>query len=227
MIKKGKIFVIEGTDASGKETQANLIVARLNSEGISSEVMSFPRYDTPTGNLLRRYLGKPPYTQEFGPSNNVNPKIASCLYAVDRYASIKDMEAIVSKGNNLFLNRYVESNMGHQGGKIADKDERSNFVSWLEELEYGNFGLPRPDKVFFLYMPLEVAIELRKGRVGEADGHESNPSHLRNAEQSYLELSERFNWTRVDCAPDKTLSSLRKREDISEEIYEHVINSLF
>lgn len=224
--KRGKIFVIEGTDASGKETQTNLIVDRLARECVPVASMSFPRYDTPTGNLLKRYLGKPPYEQQFGPANSVNPKIASTWYALDRYDATLEMQLITSSGRHLFLNRYVESNMGHQGGKIHDSAERAAFISWLEELEYGNFNLPRPDKVIFLYMPLEVAVELRKGRSEKADGHESDVNHLRNAERTYLELAQRFNWTQINCAPDKTLASLRTREDIAEEVYQNIIKSL-
>lgn len=218
MIKRGSLFVIEGTDASGKETQTNRIVERLTERGIKVSSVGFPRYDTPTGNLLKRYLGKSPYGQEFGPANEVNPRLASALYAVDRFAAAPEILAQLDSGVHVFANRYVESNMGHQGGKIRDHKERQDFITWLEELEYENFQLPRPKAVVFLYMPYEVAVSLREGRGGIADGHESNPEHLRNAEQAYLELAQRFNWLRVNCAPDKTRSSLKSIEAITDEI---------
>jgi dTMP kinase len=219
MFKRGRIFVVEGTDCSGKGTQTDLLVARLKAENILCHKMSFPRYDTPTGDMLKRYLGKPPYQQEFGPSDKVNPKLASVLYAEDRYATRGEMLEIINNGIHLILDRYVESNMGHQGGKIRNPKERLEFIKWLDNLEYGTFELPRPDKVIFLYMPHQVAIELKKSRPGEADGHEANPEHLRNAEENYLQLANLFGWKRIDCAPDGTIKSLRTREDISKEVY--------
>ena len=29
-------------------------------------------------------------------------------------------------------------------------DEKEKFLTWLSDLEYGLFGIPKPDKVFFL-----------------------------------------------------------------------------
>src|SRR3989344_3618289 len=110
MDKRGKLFVIEGTDASGKETQTNRIVERLRQEGANVKSFSFPRYETPTGNILKRYLGKPPYEQEFGSANAVDPKIASTWYALDRWAAAPEIRFALADGKNVFCNRYVESN---------------------------------------------------------------------------------------------------------------------
>jgi len=48
----GKIITIEGTDGSGKETQSKLLVDKLNSLGFKTEMMSFPRYETPMGRII-------------------------------------------------------------------------------------------------------------------------------------------------------------------------------
>ncbi len=222
MAKRGKLFVIEGTDASGKETQTLKLIERLSAENIPCETMSFPRYNTPTGKIVARYLGKESFEQEFGPSDSVNPKLASILYAEDRFFAKPEMEVILNSGSNLILNRYVESNMGHQGGKIHHTNERKKFFMWLDELEYRNFGLPKPDKVIFLYMPYRVGMELKKGRPGKADGHENNPEHLRNAERVYLQLARMYNWARVDCTFNRTIETLKTREKIAEEVFEIV-----
>lgn len=221
-VKRGRIFVIEGTDCSGKGTQTQLLYERLMKEGLPCFKMGFPRYETPTGDMLKRYLGKEPYTQEFGPSDSVNPRLASVLYAEDRFAAKPQILELINSGKHLVLDRYVESNMGHQGGKIKDPAERATFISWLEELEYGTFGLPKPDKVIFLYMPHQVAIELKEGRPGKADGHEANPEHLKNAEKNYLELAARFGWTKIDCAPDGTRASLRTKPGVAEEVFQTI-----
>jgi len=222
-MKRGKIFVIEGTDCSGKATQTKMLLERLRADNIPCETLSFPRYDTPTGDIIKRYLGKDGYQQEFGPAVDVPPKIASVLYAEDRYAAKPLIEQIINSGKHLILDRWVEANMGHQGGKIA-KEKREEFFKWVDELEYGTFQLPRPNLVFFLYMPHQIGIELKKGRPGEADGHESNLDHLREAEKAYIQLANIFSWKRIDCTSDGTIRTLRSPEDISNEVYKNVIN---
>jgi dTMP kinase len=191
---------------------------RLNSEGVPCKIMSFPRYETPTGNIIKRYLGRDGYAQEFGEATRLDPKVASVFYAQDRLAAKPYIEKIIKSGKNFILDRYVESNMAHQGGKLPDR-EREGFFTWLNELEYGTFQLPKPDMVIFLYMPHKAGMELKKGRPGEADGHESSIDHLRNTEKTYLQLAKMFRWKKINCTQGETIDTLRTREDISEEVY--------
>jgi len=224
-MQRGKLIVIEGSDCSGKTTQINLLIGRFKQDGIDFEIFDFPDYTTPTGRVVKMYLNN-----KFGPANTIHPKIASLFYAQDRYSQKKLIEEALDKGKIVILDRYVESNMGHQGGKIRDKLEREEFFKWLEEIEYGNFALPKPDAVIFFYLPFEVGQILKKGRAGEAerkeDGHEDNLEHMKNAEEAYLHLSDFYNWIKIECAHDRTITSLRKPEDIAKEVYEKV-SSLF
>ena len=56
---RGKLIVIEGTDCSGKETQAKLLVNKLKELNIPAQKLSFPNYNTPTGKIIGScYLGK-------------------------------------------------------------------------------------------------------------------------------------------------------------------------
>lgn len=215
----GKLIVIEGTDCSGKETQSKRLSDRLWKDGFINKLCSFPAYNSPAGNIIKRYLGKPPYQQEFGPCDDIAPKIASTWYALDRKDAAEGIMYNLGNGYHVICNRYAESNMAHQGGKIKDAREREELIKWLEELEYESLKIPRADLVIFLHMPHQVAEELRKSRGGDADGHERNPEHLRNAEKVYLELADKFKWQRVDCAPDGTRASLKTIEQIGDEVY--------
>jgi dTMP kinase len=231
MEKRGKLIIVEGTDCSGKATQTQKLIERVEGLEIPCTHLTFPRYDTVTGKIVGMcYLGKDlgqanPRSWFWSPTE-VDPKIASAFYAVDRYAASFGMRMALEKGKNIICDRYVESNMGHQGGKIKDPDERKKFIRWLEKLEYELYELPRPDGVIFLYMPYQVGMELKKGRAGMADAHEANPEHLRNAEEAYLQLAEMYDWIKIDCAPDKTRGSLRSVEDIGEEVFEKAMKIL-
>jgi dTMP kinase len=50
--------------------------------------------------------------------------------------------------------------MIHQAGKISDKKQRDEFLDWLEELEYGIFGIPKPDKTIFLNVSPQMSQKL-------------------------------------------------------------------
>ncbi len=218
------LIVFEGTDFSGKSTQINLLLKRFDEKGISYRVLDFPNYSTPTGQIVRRYLDN-----EFGSANNVPAKIASIFFAEDRFASKPIIEKSLNEVDVTILDRYVESNMGHQGGKIRNPEERKAFFEWLNELEYGNFKLPKPDAVIFLYMPHLMGLKLKEERIrksenhpGKEDGHEASIEHLKNAEESYLQLADLYGWIKIDCAPDGTFNSLRTPEDISQEVFKKV-----
>ena len=225
----GKIIAIEGTDCSGKETQSRMIVDRLNLEGIPSQRMSFPRYDTPTGRIIAQaYLGKTGSWGEdkawFGDADSLDPLVASLYYAGDRRAALPEIKTIVNSGTNLFLDRWSWANMAHQGGKIQDKAERQRMFMFISKLEYEMLGLPSPYKTVFLYMPYGVAVELRKGRKESGDLHELNEQHLRHAENAYLDLLNIYgdNWKKIDCAPGGNIWSLKSPEEINNEVYDVV-----
>ena len=224
---KGKIIVIEGTDCSGKETQASLLVQRLRRSGRKIERFSFPAYDTPTGRIVGGdYLGKKHLGEGYFPEGaaNVDPKVACLYYAADRRYNIGKINELLDQGFDVVLDRYVESNMGHQGGKIFDKEERLKLYEDLANLEYGFLELPRPDVTIFLYVPYQKVAELEKGRPEPEDQHEASLLHIRNAEHAYLELAEIHQYKKIDCVTKK--GKLRDIEDIHEEVYKLVCDVL-
>ena len=121
----------------------------------------------------------------------------------------------LEQGYFVILDRYVTSNLAHQGGKILDKDERFYIYQWIDKLEYWLLELPKPDKTIFLHVPYDFAKELKKNRK-ETDIHENSEEHLKNAEKAYIELSELYNWDKIECIKDNKLTTI---EDISNEIY--------
>lgn len=220
-MNKGRIIVIEGTDCSGKETQSRLLEKKLKEENIKCVSFSFPRYDTPTGKIVGgAYLGKKEIGESFfeNEKEELDPKIASLYYAADRKYNIGKVLDYVEKGYIVILDRYVTSNLAHQGGKIDNKDERFYIYQWIDKLEYWLLELPKPDKTIFLHMPYDYAKELQKNRTS-LDIHEKNEKHLRNAERAYVELSQLYGWDTVECVKD---NKIRTIEDINLEVYKIV-----
>lgn len=224
---KGKIIVIEGTDCSGKETQTSLLVQRLKKMGRKIERISFPDYDSPTGKIVGGpYLGKKYICEGYFPENacNVDPKVASLYYAADRRYHRDIILDYINNGVDVVLDRYVESNMGHQGGKLFDKEERLKLYEELANLEYGFLELPKPDFTIFLYVPYKKVAELKNGRTEPGDQHEANPIHIRNAEHAYLELAEIHDYKCIECIDSK--GKLRDIESIQDDVFKIVCDEL-
>ena len=213
-----KLILIEGTDCSGKETQTKKVIERLNDEDIKSIYFGFPNYNSPTGKIVGGpYLGKPAISECVFPEGaaNVPPKVASLYYAADREYNIGKVKEYLNEGFNVFLDRYVVSNMAHQGGKIEDEVERKKMYKWLEDLEYGLLELPRPDLTIFLHMPYKYSLILKSGREEALDEHERSENHLINAEKAYLELSELYGFDVIECVKDGNIRSI---DDINDEL---------
>jgi len=217
-MSRGKLIVIEGTDCSGKGTQSEILYNKLIEDGYNVFKTSFPMYDSPTGKIVGGpYLGKESITKGWFSegANNVPAKVASLYYAADRLYNIDIINDHLNNGDIVILDRYVTSNMGHQADKIKDKKERLEMFRWLEKLEFDLLELPKPDIKLFLHMPYVYSKNLQKNRE-ELDEHEKSKENIINAENAYLELSDIYNFTKIECIKH---DNLRTIEDISIEIY--------
>jgi dTMP kinase len=196
---KGKIITIEGPDAAGKKTQTKFLIEDLRRLGYSVETMSFPRYDTPTGMKVRAYLNG-----EYGSLSEVDPKFALRLYAEDRLAALPTFSKWLHEGKIVVFDRYIESNLGHQGAKFSDPGERKKMIEYIIDLECGEMGLPPSDLVLYLSLPLDYmlsAMTSDERRKDVKDIHEGDKGHLIAAKETYDMLAKGKNWVTIDCAP--------------------------
>ena len=212
----GKLIVFEGTDGSGKSTQFELLAKRLETEGTAFHRLRFPQYEEPSSALIRMYLGG-----AFGDDPEaVNAYAASTFYAVDRYASYQRVWKDYYQGGGLVVSdRYTTSNAVHQGSKVPE-GERAEFFRWLYDLEYDRMGLPRPDLVVLLDMPVELSEQLMRKREQstgtQADIHERDEDYLKKCRDVALHAAKYYGWQTVSCAKD---GAIRSVEDIHEEVY--------
>lgn len=223
---KGKLIVIEGTDCSGKETQAKLLADCIKKIGKRVERFSFPNYNSPTGKIIGGpYLGKDYICEGWFPegSTMVDPKVSSLYYAADRKYNIDKIIYLLDQGVNVILDRYIHSNMAHQGCKYTSKEERLSMYKWLETLEFELLDLPQPDIKIFLHMPLEAAEILKKNRIESLDQNERDKEYLHRAETSYQEVADVYNFKTIECSIN---NEPREILDISKEVCDYVINQL-
>ena len=223
---KGNLIVIEGTDCSGKETQSNLLIEKLKSDGIRIEKFSFPNYNSPTGKIIGGpYLGKSYICDGWFPEGapNVDPKVSALYYAADRLYNIDKIKFLLDNGVNVILDRYVYSNMAHQGGKLDKADDRHAMYDWLDNLEFNLLELPKPDISVFLHMPFEFSLILKRNREEDMDQNEKDKNHLINAENAFIELAKKYDFYTIQCNDGDRIKTI---EEINEDLYNYVSNKI-
>jgi dTMP kinase len=225
-MKKGKLIVIDGADGSGKATQGEILLKRLKKEGYKVKTLDFPQYEKNFfGGLIGQCLAG-----EYGDFIAIDPHIVSTLYAADRFESKPMLEKWLKQGYVVVLDRYVSANQIHQGGKIVDDRKQKAFLGWLDEMEFGVFGLPRPDGIVYLDVPLEVSdtllkqgkkgLSVNRAAKGKIDLAESNRKHLEDSRMSALKIVKRGNrWHRIACAPK---GEMLPREAVADQVWDIV-----
>ena len=212
---RGTLIVLEGTDGSGKATQAKLLLRELAARGVNCREIDFPRYGSPFAEPANLYL----HGALGGRPGDVNACAASVMFAVDRFASYKeDWGGFYEAGGVVVANRYTTSNAVHQASKLRPEERRS-FLDWLFDLEYRRLGLPEPDRVLYLDMPTEAANRLMRRREAEtntaADIHEQDGEYLRRCRACAGEIARAQGWAVVNCAEG---GAPRTPEDIHREV---------
>ena len=188
---RGKFIVFEGIDGAGKSTQLKLLTTHLKKEGYKVKILDFPQYGKKSAGMVEEYLAG-----TFGSLKEVGPYEASIFYAVDRYDMSFQIREWLKQRIIVVSDHYVGSNIGHQGSKIANRGERAKYFKWLFDLEYGILKIPKPDKIFFLNIPAEIAQKLcnnsERRKKKKSDLHEENLEHLKNASLSYLHAASLY-----------------------------------
>jgi len=213
------LIVLEGLDGSGKSTQLALLRDWLLSQGMEPVTIKLPDYEDDSSLLVRQYLAG-----RFGSQpGDVNAYAASLFYAVDRYVNFKLKWAEEYQAGRVILaDRYTTSNAYHQATKLPAQ-EWPAFFAWLEDIEYGKLGIPKPDLVFFLDMPPEVSRTLISARYegdeARRDIHEADFGYLARCREAALAACEAMGWQKIACANNDTPFTVK---EIHERIREHI-----
>lgn len=218
------IFIdLEGLDGSGKTTQTELICKRLEADGINYRQIKLPDYESDSSILVRKYLAG-----DFGKNaGDVNSYAASVLYAADRFASYTEKWGEdYRNGKLIFADRYTPANALYQMTKLK-KSEWDSFLEWLFDFEYEKIGIPAPDKVIFLDMPVEVSQRLMTSRYGgdesKKDVHEANVEFLNACREAALYAADKYSWSVVQCAENGEPLPI---ETINDKVYEILLDTL-
>jgi len=213
----GKLIALEGIDGSGKGTQLEMLARALASRRISFSRISFPRYEGFFGRLVARFLNG-----DFGELSSVDPHFSALVYAGDRLEAKHAIEANLAAGRIVLADRYIGSNLAHQGAR-ALREGRASFLEWLKQLEYEIYALPQEDLVIYLRVPAEEAQRLvgqkaaRDYTTLRRDILEADLAHLKAASEVYDELAGQPSWVTIECF-DPAKRALRSADSIHREL---------
>ncbi len=195
----GRMIVIEGLDGSGKATQAEMLSQYLEDKGYATYALDLPYYNDPSSTLVKMYLNG-----ELGDKpSDVNAYAASTFYAVDRYASFKKhWEKEYNSDKITVANRYTTSNASHQMTKLSEK-EWDAYLQWLFDFEYNKIGIPEPDCVIYLDMPVDISQKLLLKRYSgdeeKKDVHERDVQYLVSCHKAAVYAAEKLGWEVIKC----------------------------
>ncbi|GEM_PF-21119 len=219
-LKTGHLIALEGIDGTGKGTQARLLAEALERRGVRVRPFSFPAYgETLAGGLIGTYLNG-----GLGDPRSIDSRLTAMLYAVDRFELRGRLAEALEAGETVICDRYVGSNMAHQVARASPRN-RPAVRRFIESLEFDVLGLPRPELVILLDMPVSLAQsrvlkkDARQYTRRKLDANEADLRHLKCALAEYrFQVRNTPGWRRIP-----TVSGRRERS--REEIHEDVLNA--
>jgi len=217
MSPPGKLIAVEGIDGSGKRTQVDLLAKALAERGYSVYSTGFPQYDSWFGRMAGQFLNG-----DFGDVNALDARLASLLYAGDRFEAKPKLEAALAVGQIVLADRYIASNLAHQGARV-EPAKRAEFIEWLKHLEYEIYGLPPESLVLYLRVPAVQAQQLvklkalRSYTTAKHDILEANLRHLETAAEIYDDLAKQAPWATIQCF-DSAANAMRPTDEIAAEV---------
>lgn len=221
----GLFIAIEGSDGCGKQTQTKALIERLEADERPTLKLDFPRYDEASSFFVRKYLAG-----DYGSIDEIDEKTASLFFALDRYDAKAHIHKALETNTIVITDRFVASNLAHQGAKIANDTDRKEFFSWIHHLEFEILKIPEPDLNLILDIPVEISQGLIQDRAkqdqSKLDIHETDETQQTRSRQIYRELCEHFpdKFIYINCLnSDLKLSSA---EEIHDLIFQEVKNYL-
>ncbi|MGY4710186.1 dTMP kinase [Mycolicibacterium sp. CBM1] len=181
------LIVIEGLDGAGKRTLTQGLQRAFEESGRSVTTLAFPRY----GESVHADLASEALHGRHGDLASSVYAMAT-LFALDRAGAKERLAALSGEYDVVILDRYVASNAAYSAARLH-QDAAGEVVAWVGELEYGRFGLPRPDRQILLDASVELAAQRAKQRAEQdadraRDVYERDDGLQRRTGAVYAEL---------------------------------------
>jgi dTMP kinase len=170
------LIAVEGIDQSGKKTQTELLVKKLKGKGISTIKISFPDYETPVGQLIKKILSN---------EIQVSFEVKHMLYSANKWELKPKIEELIEQKYTIVFDRYYQSNWAYGlANNLA--------IDWLESLDR---DLPHTNLTIVLDLPPNVSL---KRKEQNRDIHEKDLEYLLRVRKCFIKLANENKWVIVD-----------------------------
>lgn len=178
----GHLIAFEGLDQSGKQTQAERLLAAFRAAGHRCEFLTFPTYDTAIGDEIDKALhGQRDY----------QPDTLQLLYIANRFEFKPKIESWLEAGTMVVCDRYLASSIAYGEAQGVD-------AAWLAEIQR---LLPQPSLTILLDIPPDASLNRKKAA---RDKFERDLPMLGRVRESYLRQAGRASdWIRLEGHQDK------------------------
>lgn len=177
----GHLIAFEGLDQSGKQTQAERLLAALRATGRHAEFLTFPEYTTKIGAEIGHALqGERDY----------QPDTLQLLYIANRFEFRPRILHWLEAGTIVVCDRYLASSIAYGEAQGVD-------VAWLSEIQK---FLPQPSLTIFLDMSPAVSLTRKKA---DRDKFERDLPLLGRVRDSYQRQAAQRDWLRIDAEQDR------------------------
>jgi thymidylate kinase len=237
----GNFIVIEGPDASGKETQTGLLTEWLRDSAYSNidpetenEIIDkMPgKYPDPSAEKVKDNiesgvwrLSFPTYSQtpggrvvqtylngDLGDREGLEMKEIVDIFAADRKQFRLIIKEFLSKGGIIICDRYREANLIHQ--LVGFEDEE--WEKKLKDFKSIDADLPDAELIFYLDISPEEALERMSDK--DKDMHELDDSYMKKSNLNGRKVAEYEGWEIVDGERSKEEVFKSLKEIIDSEI---------
>lgn len=210
------VLTIEGLDGCGKATQTETLFKKLQLVKRVTHKVSFPNYESESSALVKMHLSSKVH------KGKENAYAVSSFFAVDRYLSyVNYWKKFYENGHLIIADRYTTSNAIYQLSNL-ENNEWDSYLAWLEDYEYCKLGLPRPNLVIYLDMPVEKSQELilkrYNGDETKKDLYERDITRLKRCKEAAMYVSKKYNWKVINCIDEKT-GKIKTVQEIHEIIF--------
>lgn len=180
---RGAFVVLEGIDRSGKSTQVARVAEELTKHGIVVKTMRFPERSTLMGGMINDYLQT---------EVEMDDRAIHLLFSANRWECAARIRQELESGKTIVCDRYVASGAAFTAAK---------GVAPLDWCVASDIGLPAPDAIVYLSVPVSVAKE--RGEYGR-ERYEV-PEYQEKVANAYSALSRVYRnntWHTIDATRD-------------------------
>ncbi len=172
------LITFEGIDGCGKSTQAQLLKDRLTIDGIETLLLR-----EPGGTQLSEHIRGLLLEHNF--SHPLTAEAELMLFAASRAQLVREVILPALKRDAVvILDRFTDSTIAYQGFGRGIPLQHIEHINNLASAEI------EPDLTFLLDVPLETAINRRKGK-GEDRIESESRTFYAHVQQGYMYLAEK------------------------------------